>query len=231
MISENTDAEKPFRRMVIIIAGAALLVYGLGARTMGIEQLDCGYSTSQCGTTRGLAWFPLVVVVIGSWMLASQCLNLRAFKNMYMFGIMVISFAALSALLGNLACGLNNQSSNFSGCTSATASGFIQVGLSGTVIISMATYFLMRRLESVRGASMEISRRSIQELLRDWRFVVRYGPLTIVALYFLFVLGSSLNGVLVFSSVTALGVNAVFGRRWGRELAEHEALAAELTTS
>lgn len=217
--------------MVIIVAGALLLVYGLGARTMGVPQLDCGYSTSECGTTRGLSWFPLLVVVVGSVMLASQCLNLRAFKNLYMFGIMVISFAVLSGFLGNLACGLNNQAENFSGCTSTTASGFIQVGLSGTIIVSMATGYLKRRLDVMRGESVETTRRSIDELLHDWRFVTRYGALTLLALYFLFVLGSSWNGAIIFFSIAALIADAVYGRRWGRELAEREAVVAEVTTS
>jgi hypothetical protein len=52
----------------------------------------------------------------------------------------------------------------------------------------------------------------------------------LIALYFLFVLGSSWNGAIVFFSVSALIANAVHARRWGRELAAHEAIAAELAT-
>jgi hypothetical protein len=113
-----------------------------------------------------------LVVVVGSVMLASQCLTLRAFKNIYMFGIMVISFAVLSGFLGNLACSLNNQAESFSGCTSTTASGFIQVGLSGTIIVSLATVYLKRLLDDLRGDQVETPRRSVEELLHDWRFVV-----------------------------------------------------------
>ena len=138
----NTESKSRTRTLVIGILGSLIMVYGLGARTVGGPHYGCTGPSVECVNVRGFAWLPLLAVIVGSAMLASQCFSMRAFKNMYMLGVVVMAYAMLNGLLGSLACGVDASSQKINGCTGSLAGAFAHLGLSGLVVVAVTTIFL-----------------------------------------------------------------------------------------
>ena len=137
-----SESPSRLRTLAIVIVGSIVMIYGIGARKMGGPHYGCTDPSAACVDARGFAWIPLLAVIIGSLMLASQCFTMRAFKNMYMLGVAVMAYALLSGFLGNLACGFDAPSQKINGCTGSMSGAFAHLGLSGLVVIAVTTIFL-----------------------------------------------------------------------------------------
>lgn len=142
MNSPRNISPARLRTLVFIVVGSFITIYGLGAREIGGFGVACDNNGIRCHGAQGFAVLPLVAVVIGSMLLSSQCKTMRSFKNMYMLGSVIMSYAILSAFLSKLACGFGNEKSAVEGCSGATFHGFAHLTLSGLLIVVIATVYL-----------------------------------------------------------------------------------------
>lgn len=139
---KTVESTERLRTLGFIITGSIIMIYGLGARKIGGPQFECVGTQAHCNEGRGFAWIPLIAVIVGSVVLVSQCHTMRAFKNMYMLGVVVMSFAILSGFLGSLACGVTQDGSRVDGCSGSTVNALSHLGLSGLVIVAITTVAL-----------------------------------------------------------------------------------------
>lgn len=138
----TAESSERLRTLGIIVLGSFIMIYGLGARKIGGPQIGCVGTQAHCNVGRGFAWIPLIAVIVGSVVLASQCRTMRSFKNMYMLGVVVMSFAILSSFLGTLACGVSKEAQKINGCSGSAVSSLAHLGLSGLVIVVITTVAL-----------------------------------------------------------------------------------------